>query len=491
MEGVLAQGEIAQNSPRLFMAVSTAQGVANLAPILELVNSQRGDVVLWLESPEAKRAGWTAGPQSVLKSRNVSRIDSINVPVEPHGIAQAVAAALDHYPSFQPTLVANGGTKMMTLAIASSLADKPYRIIYGQDQPVEFWQLENRVVGPLVRKPYKRGRLGLREILASSGHTLREPSDAVRFWPDDYTFASDAYGVDTPFTARFHDLAEKDVLDRTLERLTDLREIRYEQARLVAPQTLISWCEGVANKLAAFQLAPEDQDRISELRRMRSLGQAGTQWSDYWIDFAERHQANLAPIFNGAQNVAKRIDRDKSKKDENNSRVGSQFERAVARRVQAWLKKNGSLLPVTEAWLGAKIPQRHSSDLLAELDVALVLHNGILLHLECKTYRTSSKKDLDARLLNLQRSTSGLARLAVCAPVYTEFHDREWFQHIQTEIRERVEGFLPFIGFTLPNQPLEFAFDNGSGDTSPHQCVPFEDSLNNLIAPYCRQRSEG
>ena len=47
---------MAARARKLFIAVSTGQGIANVPPILE--HAEAGDSVLWIESPMAKALGW-------------------------------------------------------------------------------------------------------------------------------------------------------------------------------------------------------------------------------------------------------------------------------------------------------------------------------------------------------------------------------------------------------------------------------------------------
>jgi hypothetical protein len=71
------------------------------------------------------------------------------------------------------------------------------------------------------------------------------------------------------------------------------------------------------------------------------------------------------------------------------------------------------------------VPVVRDGQVLAQFDVLLVLKNGILWHLECKTF-TTHQKDLDARLFTLQRAGSQLARMAVCAPLLTHHVGEPW-----------------------------------------------------------------
>jgi hypothetical protein len=113
----------------------------------------------------------------------------------------------------------------------------------------------------------------------------------------------------------------------------------------------------------------------------------------------------------------------------------------------------------------------------------LVLKNGILWHLECKT-ATAELHELDARLLNLQRAGSNLARLLVCAPILTRGTDQPWFGPLH-KLRGKIEGLrhVSFLPFTLPDQPDRYTLSDGAGQMTEFPCPSFEEALGVQMRP--------
>src|SRR5262249_11028702 len=131
----------------------------------------------------------------------------------------------------------------------------------------------------------------------------------------------------------------------------------------------------------------------------------------------------LELIYNRTVGVARAGAKERAKQGPIDS-IGTAFENAVARRVYCWLEA-AKHPAVQSAWRNVKV-YRGEPDPVAQLDVVLVLKNGLLLHLECKSF-TVDLKDLNSRLYVLQQAGSLGARMAVCAPVLTGFAAQEWF----------------------------------------------------------------
>lgn len=203
-----------------------------------------------------------------------------------------------------------------------------------------------------------------------------------------------------------------------------------------------------------------------------------------WAKFGEQHESDLESIFNGAENVAE-FARRKAKEQAYSptDKIGPRFERAVARRVQSWLKEHGSTFPINEAWLNVKV--RYLADPasdLAEFDITLVLSNGILLVLECKSF-DAKQSELDGRLLRLQQHTTRLSRLRVCVPLYTAFQDRSWFD-TSHKVAQAARPYMGFVAFTLNDQLAAY---RDPSDTRDITAPPFEEALRELVKPYCPQ----
>lgn len=103
--------------PRLFLAVSTGQRVANLPPILECARAER-DAVVWLDSELARKSRWSEGASTVLRKRGYQVfatkdvLDEDVLPDVPAEVTQALIR-LHLYCSrhgYEPIWVAHGVT---------------------------------------------------------------------------------------------------------------------------------------------------------------------------------------------------------------------------------------------------------------------------------------------------------------------------------------------------------------------------------------------
>ena len=106
--------------------------------------------------------------------------------------------------------------------------------------------------------------------------------------------------------------------------------------------------------------------------------------------------------------------------------LGDRFEKAVLRRVVQFfcLPKNRKYKAIVKevVWHAGLFKNDPETD----FDVAIVLLNGIVLHLECKS-GTLLRKDLQSRILVLEKATSRIARLYVVVPFFPDL-DSELFE---------------------------------------------------------------
>ncbi len=495
----------------LFITVTTGEGVANLPPILEL--AQKNDCVLWLDTPRAKREGWGAGPADVIEKRNRGILQSR---VEIEEVPSAVVAALrDELPAYAAdqwhyVLVENGGTKPISGAIAAWLAAKQpghHGVIYGQAPTAELWLQPEGAAGRLARASYERSKLTLFEVLESYGYKERGDTNpnkkVIRLWPNPERLDEfDGYGRDADKTAAAHrdehrwgavkkartdDYARFDAI-KLLEprKVANLEKTFVESdfEKLFDCVTNVSIDAMVRAKLATFQTAKNAyQNEISNLDSKRGL-------------------FGLPSVFNGILSIA--FDaagptlRASAGIRPADGSLGNRFELAVARRVKDWAQSNATRFPISEVWWRVKVARIRNPDgkHSGEFDIVFVMANGSLFSLECKSFLEpetqglSNAKDFAARLFNLQASGSRLAKMAVCAPIYTKFQAEDWFVDLHKDVRDFIErqDTFKFIGFTLDGQPTEYTVPYRIGDgkieNRPFDIQKFEDALEKLLGAY-------
>lgn len=448
-----------------FVAVATGQNAANLPPILEAARA--GDEVLWLESQEAREKSWSAGAREVLAGRQIRSLEPLKMPDEPDGVATVVREKLGGRHGETLVFVHNGGTKLTSLAIDRGMDGRKCPLLYGNLKPSELWMFPEGVEGPLLRRAYRRASMSLGEILASTGHRIRNLSGsapgslALRFWPGDDCLGVDPYGVDAEATAQAHAASSEREL---LKSAAGAGVANYRQALVGEPQRLRNWADHL------LRCAPA---ATRESRRHPHLSAAVA---------AERQ---LESIFNAAANLAQDAARAPLPEI---IPLGGRFERAVARRVRAWLEAHGEAAGVVEAWLNVDVAVRDRPGSYAEWDIVLVLSNALLLVLECKSFECTLE-EIFARSLKLQLAATRLAEMTICFPVYTAFTGERWFVETLKKQTNVQEAKLRWAPFGLPAQPTEFV--RGIGEAQVREtCPTFEESLTSMLKPYRPSEAE-
>lgn len=166
-------------------------------------------------------------------------------------------------------------------------------------------------------------------------------------------------------------------------------------------------------------------------------------------------------------------------------RLGPMLENAVGSRVVEWLRNSENHQAIMRSvWQNVKICRLVTpGTVAAEFDVLIVLVNGVLLHVECKTFAVDLK-DLDARLFNLHKASSQVAKMAVCGPLFTDCAGECWFDLVH-QTRQRVESMnLPFIPLTIPGQPTCYSLPISATHSDTYECRSFERSLELFLKPY-------
>ncbi len=462
----------------LFVAVATGQNVANLPPILAFADPERGDEVLWLESEQAKRGRWADGAVEVLQRRGIaSERESIQGDVND---PPAVCATLKRYLQAHQAdygrlnIVLNGGQKLTPVGLDCAAEfwraqHKPVRFLYGEDRPACVAVREERLTAPARHERYPKDKmLTLEEIvIVAVGGTQK--AQALSFNPGKVVQRAarpPKYGKEKAFTRLVHETA-------------------YHLAKAAAQQA-------GAHRLSIppfQQWSPQAQQRVLGNLRHRAqniLGPSAVPRSKE-VQF----MSTLIRILNGTDPF------ERAKKhhvaEEVKARLRSEgwwaneginwreLEEVVAQRVAAFLAQNSSLEQVVrEVRLNAQVERD------AEWDVVIVLVNGVVIHLECKSWGMQGK-DLRARMEVMQRRTSRLARMYVVMPLFPEFAQEPWF----AELQQRWDNTRSIPGISLIALTLEGSKAKPGTPYAVHgrrvlsEWPPsFEDSLQEVLAPY-------
>jgi len=448
----LIEEDVLMHTKRLFVVVSTGQSIANLPPILEHAHAE--DLVLWIESDVARKNGWSAGARSVLKEYGLKMLPDVQVNQvnDPGQLARACRNAINqiNLANVELFIVLNGGNKLTPVGLIQAWAEHKPVLLYGDDMPASCWTFRGGVESTPEIRPYVKHKLDLPQILETSGHRIMSSSEGGRFWAKDLPdeVVKERYGLDRDYCRQLHGQHHHNAL---IGRTNRSGLPTFDAAsRLVQSQQLTKWKASIRIDASAI---------IADSNALEPYARA------YNASLKLARNAANAKIHEGTAEL---------------ERLGDAFERAVIRRTHAWLcaaQHSG----IQSAWRQVKIEHQNRPGIAAaEFDVLLVLKNGVLWHLECKSFQAVSK-DLDARLLNLQQAGSRIARMAVCGPLLTDCVSEEWFafQHTLSALCKG-PGRPPFIPFTLDNQPRHYQAPNGS----EVECPTFEEVLTRLLAPY-------
>jgi hypothetical protein len=435
----------------LFVLVSTGQRVANLPPVLEI--AQRGDQVLWVESDEANRLNWTAGPRAVLEAQGlqtwqVVRLAHVNDPSLLTATLEPIARAVTgRYAAVY--LVTNGGTKHTPIGLLNAFHCCAPRLLYGDERPAVYSVFPPGLAAPPAVAPYTRHRLDLADILRLNGYAVATGCQPARLWPNPLPadLRQEQYGVDEPYTYQLH---EQHYAWASVP--TGAQRVRFEELEGLVPDTYERWMK----TLEQLRFAMTTQNVSNVYFGTLNLGEAARQ-------AANRRAYGLTPPA---------------------ASIGPSLEHAVARRVWGWLQANPHPA-VQSVWIGVTIARENTGHQAeAEFDLLLVLRNGILFHLECKSANVE-QRDLDANTHRLRQAGSQLARSAVVIPVFTRCAATPWFTALHaTRLRlEEQLGRQHVVPFTWPGQPEVYELPNADPPEA-FRCQSFEDGLTALLRPY-------
>lgn len=466
-------------SPRLFICISTGQNIANVAPLLAEAKAE--DRILILSSKVACAKRWSPPALDVLARHGLAAEDIAVAGDEP----EAFAATLAKLPALAKAagivFVANGGSKLQAIAVFDALrkltsaAGIPLSLLYSEDGAVRLSWFEQNLEKAAKTTPYGHTPLCLADVLRLRRKVVADLPDAAGTLLYEAGCLSEAgrvhagqpmaYGQDPAQTRMAHDSAAyRELLAATFTKTTIPK---WKQVAQLHPEG----AERVRQALAkTFRFAFGE-------KQLEGLYNFIINSASEVIDHQHRQATTMPPATGG-------------------DGLGRQFERAVIARLCRWLDQRRPGI-LRSAHANVKIADADAPGIvLLEADVLLLLKNGLLIMIEAKSH-TAEFKDLDARIVNLQRSTSELARVWVCSPLYTAFADKDWFgAHHHFVERVKAHG-LTHIPFTLPRQPSSYEWPRQPGadamtDTErasnpaprTHAVESFETALARLLEPF-------
>lgn len=445
---------------RCFIAISTGQSIANVAPLLAV--AQPTDLVVFVETRAAVQGQWTMPVREVLARHGIQALQTISIDSD---AAEQIYRSVKAYrwPEGEKTIIGNGGTKLQFMAILSALADTPTRIVYSLDRPCALEWYDDRFAAPCKQEPYVATRLSLEDVLALRAMKINEPGEVL--YADggltpagrDRAAMHGGYGFDADISFAIHDQHMRLAADERGRALPE-RLPRWPDLLVRAPDAAARFARALSSTLAMDPNALGVKDpRCAQM-----------------FNTAVRAMSNASKVT------------DRSNDGHAVPSLGMVFERALTVRLCRMLAQ-GQIpsQPLQSMHSNVKIEKKANPGItVLEADVLFLLKNGLVLALEAKSH-TADLKDLDARLLNLQKAGSMLARVIVCSPLYTDAVDRLWF-HAHHELAERLrqDGF-GHIALTLPGQRPAYTWPNDArGEAKTIQVPVFEQKIRDMFALY-------
>ena len=528
---------------QLFVAIVTGQNVSNFPAILEC--GQAGDMVLWLESPLLAKTNWREPAERVLQKAGLTMLPPLAVPAEANAavwqerLRESVAQCRRQ--QWRPVLVLNGGHKLMALILWEIWRELRPKLSYNFDRPAALWISESGLEGPCQLIPYSRHRLDLEEVLNLNHYQFHAFPSPVCLWSSyKATNTPDHLPNSEEATSLVEELLAQSPLSQPWQPL--LKWLSPGQLRQVMPHP---WPQSWRNNVKNFAVSRRQTEQLYKnlhyaaihiLRASHVVGDRELSYYEEVVRLVEKPRLkkwqqqlwNLIPIrfrqrrkstppikssqkppaqsgtVDSAQpdlseellervflKVCEQIyvTAEESRLPKSNPGVattpGQEFEQAVARRVVKFLENTPAARQVVQSvYSGVKVSRvQEPQTVVAELDVLLVLKNGILIHIECKT-GAWDRKDLDARLTNLRRLGSSIAVLAICAPLFTEPESSTLMRAHTTRVQlERIPDIF-YLPFTKPGQPRRYTIPDINGEPQTYEVGTFEEVMSRLLQPY-------
>ena len=434
-----------------FIAIATGQQSANLPPILQL--GRKADRVTFLATPEIIRDNKVDQAVDILRKRGFD-VYVINLKgSDIDEFATHTSAVIKSLPDANHIAVINGGKKPWIVAMVGACTPNT-RLAYSETPKSEVVVFSNHNSIEQQRINFDFAPpLSLEELLACANAELQ--SKPVQVW--DAKMGRVNLEPPQPET------------DDEVDQKFELAE-RNAQSQKSAEKS---------DYPSADQALSGNDDYIVSLRQ--TLKDVFTQMSK---SNHENHIANdqLKKIVGSARKLLANARKNLSTKLDGDSdqRIGPDFERRVADAVVAYVDKHPRIKQaLSSIWTGIEVQSLKSQERKgAEWDIALIFRNGAIMHLECKTVKTTVK-DMDARKGVLPLLSSDAATFVLVIPGYTKYADKIWFQNLT----EFGRGTKHTLRLTRPNQQPTF-MDKSVKPAVEATIPPFEEQLDKLFEPF-------
>lgn len=366
LRGHIVDDPSMSTAPACFVAIATGQNIANLAPILSA--AKPSDLVTVLETNEARRQAWVPPMVEVLRRHGYGKVVRLATESDdPHEIFDA--AQQHRWPEGTLVIIGNGGTKLQSMALYEALRARRPQLLYSLDRPCGLQWFERGPTEAGTIETYGSTPLTLNDVFALRGMYATGDSLAALWRRDRLTDAGRSalqrehgYGFERTPTFQLHDQHHARALARSargkIERLPRWDRLRKPGKRDRFERTLRQYFP---------PLDGLSRDQID--KRLESLYNCAIRIAE------ESHETNDDP---GAQ-----VQRSQ----------GTEFEEAVAARFCRWLVSQPSIHgSIQEVWRNVKVEAAERPGIRSiEIDLLVLLKNGLILAIEAKSHETAKK----------------------------------------------------------------------------------------------------
>ena len=156
------------------------------------------------------------------------------------------------------------------------------------------------------------------------------------------------------------------------------------------------------------------------------------------------------------------------------------FEKAVLSRLLTRVAATPDWhAAISEIWRNVVVQRQEQNEIKrAQWDIAVLLRNGVVINIECKS-GVAKQKDLDARRYVAAESGSALATMWLCSPLPSALAAHDWFAQLHDTRTGVLDSGAPHLPYTLPGHLKQYQFKAESFD-----CPTFEETLDVLFADF-------
>ncbi len=468
------------------LVISTGQNISNFVPLLQFAKTT--EHILVVESNTARKNKWGLRLINRLKEHkyhNLSRVDVENGDMlSPLVLGKILRKQLESSETISLNIYLNGGQKLTAVSLLEALRSFNPRLIYMESRPVHFLLLDHfSGQTGAETQPIEYG-IDLKDILALYGSGLH--SNSARkpiyengvFLRDIKNPAFSYFWEDTNYIKTLVSLFYK-AIQQTFTGYTpqpgteEIKEIIRER-----------WHSLPLKKL------------VLESKSKKELKERQIEWGGGFVKSVFRNLYCLNPepsnIFSSPLNVKVRqqmienklledaFNEPHIKRPDLQKKLGFYFEEVVLYRVYKFLSARPHILKaIAQIWQNVQVCSAQDPEIVSgEYDILFVLRNGLLISLECKTYKFETK-DAFARLARLTIRGGGLAVQWVTAPFYTK---PELFHASMYKLWKDMQDLnIPFVPFTATGQKSAFL---GADMDTPVSVLGFEEALEKRFAPF-------